>query len=145
MPKRFHPFSPNLVKHLFEKDASCPGTGQAAILDLQDQFSGPRSASPRPPQSFLISLPESSDESWKMFYNESTRWLMVTVKVMYMWQNYFSTVVHAWYKFGESGSIPSLITAWTHHTTGRGRSSYNWLKMSRSYLIEHLDNYKIWI
>ncbi len=42
MPKKCHPFSPNLARHLFEKDASCPGTGQAAILDLQDQLRGPR-------------------------------------------------------------------------------------------------------
>ncbi len=42
MPKKCHPSSPNLVRHLFEKDASCPGTGQAAILDLQDQLRGPR-------------------------------------------------------------------------------------------------------
>ncbi len=41
MPKKYHPFSPNLVRHLLEKDASCPGTGQAAILDLQDQLRGP--------------------------------------------------------------------------------------------------------
>ncbi len=42
MPQKCHLFSPNLVRHLFEKDASCPGTGQAAILDLQDQFRGPQ-------------------------------------------------------------------------------------------------------
>ena len=41
MPQKCHPFSPNLVRHLFEKDASCPETGQAAILDLQDQLRGP--------------------------------------------------------------------------------------------------------
>ncbi len=43
MPKKCQPFSPNLVRHLFEKDASCPGIGQAAILDLQDQLRGPPS------------------------------------------------------------------------------------------------------
>ena len=42
MPKKCRPFSPNSVRHLFEKDASCPGTVQAAILDLQDQLRGPR-------------------------------------------------------------------------------------------------------
>ncbi len=42
MPNKCHLFSPNLVRHLFEKDALCPGTGQAAILDFQDQLRGPR-------------------------------------------------------------------------------------------------------
>ncbi len=41
MPKKCHFVSPNLVRHLFDKDASCPRTGQAAILDLQDQLGGP--------------------------------------------------------------------------------------------------------
>ena len=44
MPKILHPFSPNLVRHLLEKGASCPGTGQPAILDLQDQLRGPLAA-----------------------------------------------------------------------------------------------------
>ncbi len=35
------PKQSNLVRHLFEKDASYLGTGQAAILDLQDQLRGP--------------------------------------------------------------------------------------------------------
>ncbi len=48
MPIKCHPYSPNLVRHLFVKDASCPGTGQAAILDLQDLLRGPR---------YTISLP----------------------------------------------------------------------------------------
>ncbi len=42
MRKNCHALSPNLVRHLFEKDSSFPGTGQAAILDLQDQLRGPR-------------------------------------------------------------------------------------------------------
>ena len=40
--QKCQPFSPGLVRHLFDKDVSCPGTGQAAILDLQDQLRGPR-------------------------------------------------------------------------------------------------------
>ena len=43
--QKMSPFSPNLVRHLFKKDASCTGTGQAAIFDLQDQLRGPRQTS----------------------------------------------------------------------------------------------------
>ncbi len=41
MPKRCHPFSPSVVRHLFEKYASWPGTGQAAMLDFQYLLRGP--------------------------------------------------------------------------------------------------------
>ncbi len=44
MLKKCHPFSPYMVRHLFEKVASCPGISQAAILDLQDELRGLRSA-----------------------------------------------------------------------------------------------------
>ncbi len=54
MPTKFHPFCPNLVRHLFEKDASCLETGQAAILDLQDQLRGPPEGPQRPAGSAQI-------------------------------------------------------------------------------------------
>ena len=94
MPEKCHSFSSNLVRHLFEKDASCLGTSQAAILDLQYQLRGPQLLSTL--HYWSMQLGHCYHQS---LYSQMINWLSVFYLPSVLYLLYLTPMLRTWYRF----------------------------------------------